>query len=101
MSEIRLPGGEIAFDPRGEVEMSPIRPAARVGSIDGLRLAVLDNTKWNANRLLKAVVEALGGEGRFASVRYWKKDSFSRAATPEMLEEIRAGADVALVAVGD
>ena len=101
MSEIKLPGGAVVFDPRGRVDLAPIQPAPRVESIDGLRLAVLDNSKWNARRLLKATVELLGGDGRFASVRYWKKDSFARDATPEMLQEIRATSDIALVAIGD
>jgi hypothetical protein len=101
MSEIQLPGGDVAFDPRGKVETTPTRLAPRVGSIDGLRLAVLDNSKWNANRLLKAAVVVLGDEARFASVRYWKKDSFSRDAPAEMLAEIQANADIALVAIGD
>jgi hypothetical protein len=101
MSEIQLPSGDIAFDPRGKVEATPTQLAPRVATIDGLRLAVLDNSKWNAGRLLKATLEVLGGEARFASVRHWKKDAFSRDATAEMLDEIRAHADIALVAIGD
>jgi hypothetical protein len=100
MSEITLRGA-VAYDPRGTVDVTPVPAAARVASVGGLRLGVLDNSKWNANRLLTATVAALGGEERFSSVRVWKKDSFSRDAPPELLDEIRAGSDIVLVAIGD
>jgi hypothetical protein len=98
---LTLPDGSIAYDPRGRVDAPRIAPAPRLERIDGARLAVLDNSKWNASRLLRATVEALGGEARFASVRHWKKDSFSRDAPPEMVREIAASSDLALVAIGD
>ena len=50
---------EIAFDPRGVVETEPLAPAPRVAGLDGRRLGVLDNTKWNANRLLRKTVARL------------------------------------------
>ena len=48
----------VAFDPRGIVETEPLALAVRAQSLDGLRLGVLDNTKWNANRLLRKTVTA-------------------------------------------
>ena len=61
----------IAFDPRGVVETAPLGLAARVGSLGGLRLGVLDNTKWNAGRLLRKTVARLQGEFSFAAVNYY------------------------------
>ena len=72
----------IAFDPRGAVETEPLPLAARVGSPDGLRLGVLDNTKWNANRLLRKTVTKLQQEFSFAAVNYYRKESFSKDAEP-------------------
>src|SRR4030095_9202313 len=41
------------FDPRGVVESTNTPIAARVNKLDGLRLAILDNSKWNANKILR------------------------------------------------
>ena len=47
------PGYELVFDPRGRVEAERVSQAPRVAALEGLRLGILDNTKWNANRLLR------------------------------------------------
>ena len=36
------------FDPRGVVDLDTRPLAARVGALAGLRLGMLDNSKWNA-----------------------------------------------------
>jgi len=50
---------ELVFDPRGRVETARITPAPRVASLDGKRLGVLDNTKWNGNKLLRKTAARL------------------------------------------
>ena len=89
------------YDPRGVVA-ADIRPvSARVKSLDGLRLGVLDNTKWNANKLLRQVRDDLVAANRFKSVNYYRKESFSRFADPKLIEQIRAENDIVLTAIGD
>lgn len=93
--------GQIVYDPRGVVE-AEARPAApRVAALKGLRLAVLDNTKWNANRLLRRTSERLAAEAGFAEVNYYRKESFSKVAAPEVIAEIVSNNDVVLTAIGD
>jgi hypothetical protein len=75
--------------------------AKRVGKLDGLRVGILDNTKWNANKLLRAVRDQLQSEHRLASVNYYRKESFSRFADPALIEQIRAENDVVFTAIGD
>lgn len=89
------------YDPRGVVkaEARPVSP--RVGDLNGLRLAVLDNTKWNGNKLLRGTSARLAEEFEFASVTYYRKESFSKVAAPELVAEIVAGNDVVLTAIGD
>jgi hypothetical protein len=89
------------YDPRGVVTATAQPIAPRVERLDGLRLAVLDNTKWNASRLLRKATERLGVDHRFGAVTYYRKDSFSREAAPELLETIVAGSDIVLTAIGD
>jgi hypothetical protein len=91
----------IAFDPRGVVETQPLGLASRVGSLGGLRLGVLDNTKWNANRLLRKTVTRLHDQFSFATVNYYRKESFSKDADPALIATIAADNDIVLTAIGD
>jgi hypothetical protein len=89
------------FDPRGRVETRLLAPAPRVAGLDGLRLGILDNTKWNAGRLLRKTASRLGERFGFAAVNYYKKESFAKAADPTLLAAIAADNDIILTAIGD
>jgi hypothetical protein len=95
------PNDLIAFDPRGVVETEPLALAARAPSLDRLRLGVLDNTKWNANRLLRKTVTKLQEEFSFAAVNYYRKESFSKYADSALIETIATNDDIVLTAIGD
>lgn len=92
---------QIVFDPRGVVEAEPMALAPRVRDLAGLRLGVLDNTKWNANRLLRKTVARLGEQASLAAVNYYRKESFSKDADPALTETIAAENDIVLTAIGD
>jgi hypothetical protein len=89
------------YDPRGVVEAAPLATAPRVKKLEGLRLGLLDNTKWNANKLLRGVRDRLAQKHAFGAVNYYRKESFSLAATPELLAKIAANNDIVLTAIGD
>lgn len=89
------------YDPRGRVESQPKPPAERVHALSGLRLGVLDNTKWNAGRLLRGIVARLQSHEQFATVSYYRKDSFSKNAAPELIAQIARENDLVLTAIGD
>jgi hypothetical protein len=89
------------FDPRGRVESTEAPVAPRRATLDGLRLGVLDNSKWNANKLLRGTVAALGAKIAFGAVNYYVKHSFSKDAAPEMIARIAAENDIVLTAIGD
>jgi hypothetical protein len=94
-------GDETVFDPRGVVEAAAMALAPRVAAFDGLRLGILDNTKWNANRLLRKTTAELGRQFTFAAVNYYRKESFSKDAEPALLAAIAAENDIVLTAIGD
>ena len=94
-------GFERVYDPRGQVAAARVVPAPRVAALDGLRLAILDNTKWNAGRLLRKTAALLGDRFRFAAVNYYRKESFSQVADPALVARIAADNDIALTAIGD
>ena len=89
------------FDPRGRLESADTPIAKRHASLNGLRLGVLDNSKWNANKLLRGSVAALGATHDFAAVNYYVKHSFSKDAAPELIAKIAAECDIVLTAIGD
>src|SRR5215510_11189638 len=92
---------QIVFDPRGVVEIEPLALAGRAAALNGLRLGVLDNTKWNANRLLRKTAARLQDEYSFSVVNYYRKESFSKDANPALIDTIAANNDLVLTAIGD
>ena len=100
-SERRLPDGCIVYDPRGTVTAEPRELAARLDTLDGVRLGVLDNTKWNASKLLRNVVAPLRGDLTLAEVNLYAKESFSRPAEAALLDRIAAENDAVITAIGD
>lgn len=92
---------QFVFDPRGIVQTTSKARAPRVANPAGLRLAVLDNTKWNGAKLLDAVAARLGQDIRFAAVNRYKKETFTKPAAPALLREIAANNDLALIAIAD
>ena len=89
------------FDPRGRVDAERVELASRPAALQGLRLGILDNTKWNANRLLRKTAALLESEDGIGPVSYYKKESFSKVADPALIAEIAANNDIVLTAIGD
>ena len=89
------------YDPRGVVSAAARKLSPRIASVHGLRLGVLDNTKWNANKLLRALRDELQAAQQLKPGGYYRKESFSRFAEPGLLDEIRAQSDLVVTAIGD
>ena len=89
------------YDPRGRVDSERVALAPRAAALKGLRLGILDNTKWNANRLLRKTAALLEAEHGIAAVNYYKKESFSKVADPALVAQIAADNDIVLTAIGD
>ena len=89
------------YDPRGVVEAQPMTAARRVKKLEGLRLGLLDNTKWNANKPLRGVRDRLAKKHAFSAVNYYRKESFALRATPGLVAEIAASNDIVVTAIGD
>jgi hypothetical protein len=91
----------LLFDPRGIVDRTVVPCAPRKLELVGLRLGLLDNSKWNANKLLRGASAALGANIKFAAVNYYVKQRFSKDAAPELVEQIARENDIVLTAIGD
>jgi hypothetical protein len=101
MARERNGGYEIVYDPRGTVAAEAATIAARRRQLAGLRLAVLDNTKWNANKLLRRSMQRLNEELGLSEINYYRKESFSKVAAPELIQKIVGKNDIVLTAIGD
>lgn len=100
-TSVRLPDGRIVYDPRGTVTAPRREPAARLETLAGARLGVLDNAKWNASKLLRHVVGNLQAGPAPAAVNRYGKPSFSRPAEAALLDRIAAENDAVVTAIGD
>ena len=67
----------------------------------GIRLGVLDNSKGNADHLLKMIVEGVRAQVPLASVIFARKPYVSMAAPPETLDQLAREADVVISAMAD
>ena len=89
------------YDPRGVVAAQARDISPRISSLQGLRLGILDNTKWNANKLVRALRDELQVTHQLKPGGYYRKESFSRFAEPRLLDEIKAQSDLVVTAIGD
>jgi hypothetical protein len=67
----------------------------------GIRLGVLDNSKGNADHLLKFIVDSVQSMVPVESVVITRKASVSLPAPPEILDKLTAEADVVVSAMAD
>ncbi len=75
--------------------------AQREISKQGIRLGVLDNSKGNADHLLKMIVEGVRAQVPLASVAFARKPYVSMAAPPETLDQLARETDVVISAMAD
>ena len=67
----------------------------------GIRLGLLDNSKGNADHLLRFIVEGIKALVPVASVLALRKDSVSLPAPKEILDQLAAGSDYVVTAMAD
>lgn len=90
------------FDPTGGKQaVEQLRLAPRRAELGGLRCAILENGKRNADRFLDMVAALLREEHGVSLVRMVNKSKASVPATPEELDQAAAGIDFVLTGVGD
>ena len=88
------------YTPVGKVVKREFDLSPRVTSLDGLVVGLLDNNKWNAQRLLRQLDVDLRARFAIKDVIYKRKPFFSRPAPLELIEEMTA-AHVVVTALAD
>ncbi|HZM33665.1 MAG TPA: hypothetical protein VFC18_04150 [Burkholderiales bacterium] len=89
------------YDPRGTVSAQEKPIAPRLPKLEGIRLGILDNTKWNANKLLRSLLAELEEKHGISKTNYYRKESFSKFADPKLIREIAQANDAVVTAIGD
>ena len=81
-------------------EVAQLKSNRTLGSA-GIRLGILDNSKANADHLLKLIVEGVKKEYQVDSVVVKRKPTSSRPATDQVLDDLAKEADLVISAMAD
>jgi hypothetical protein len=89
------------LNPTTEAPTQTIAYAPRPQALTGKRVALVDNTKYNSDRLLEKIGEVLKAEYGAAETRMFRKKNASVPAHQEIIEEMRKTCDVMVAGIGD
>jgi hypothetical protein len=89
------------LDPAGQVHKTVELRSNPVPELQGRRLAILDNSKPNFERLARLVAERLRDERELAGVATFRKENPAVGAGPELLDRIAQSADLVLTGSAD
>jgi hypothetical protein len=89
------------LDPTVETAAQPIAFAPRPASLAGKQVGLVENTKFNSDRLLQKIGDVLVAEYGAAGTRMWRKRSAGVPAHEEIVKELRATCDVMVAGIGD
>jgi hypothetical protein len=90
------------LDPTTEAAVTQsIAYAPRPSALAGKRVALVQNTKFNSDRLLARIGDILKAEYGVAEWRMYDKHNASVPAHAEIIEQIKTSADVMVAGIGD
>jgi hypothetical protein len=89
------------LDPTTEAATQSIAYAPRPSALAGKRVALVQNTKFNSDRLLARIGDILKAEYGVAEWRMYDKHNASVPAHAEIIEQIKTSADVMVAGIGD
>ena len=89
------------YDPTTEVNSRRIAYAARPGTLEGLTIGLVDNTKHNSDQLLLRIAKILEEKHNTKTHMIRRKKSSGAAPHAEIVEEYKANCDVVIAGVGD
>jgi hypothetical protein len=89
------------MNPAGGQKVTKVAVAKRLKDIKGVRLALLDNGKTNADKFLTMVGEILVNKYGVGHVAMFHKEALSKPAPQEVLDQLLKNADFAVTGIGD
>ena len=91
----------LLVDPTTEPLIADFTGAPRLRDLSNKRVGLIDDSKPNAKEFLEEVTSLLRARFGVSSVRYHRKPSASKPATPEAIRELARECDYVIVGVGD
>jgi len=95
-----MAGFEI-LDPTVEPRRQPLTYVPRPDSLKGKRIGLVENTKFNSDKLLQKIGDILKNEYGAAEARMWRKHNSSVPAHQEIIDDAKRTADVVVAGIGD
>ena len=89
------------LDPTVDAAKQPIAYVDRPGSLQGKRIGLIENTKYNSDKLLLRIGEILKSEYGASETRMFRKHNASVPAHEEIIREIQKTCDAIVAGVGD
>lgn len=89
------------LNPTREAEGAEPTYAERPKSLKGLRIGLIENTKFNSDNVLKKIGEILIQKHGAASYKLYRKRYSSVPAHEEILQDIQINCDVMVAGIGD
>jgi hypothetical protein len=89
------------LDPTVETPTQAVTFVPRPESLAGKRIGLVENTKFNSDRLLQKIGDILVAEYGATEARMWRKHNSSVPAHEEIVQELRASCDVMVAGIGD
>ncbi len=96
------PTGLVVLSPLGKLDAGSWSYAARPDTLVGKRVGLVENGKYNSDKLLSELAEVLNDQFGLAATQMWHKSSPARGVTPEQMAEMKAaGIDFVIAGIGD
>ena len=95
-----MAGFEI-LDPTVEPRKQPVTYVPRPDSLEGKRIGLVENTKFNSDKLLKKIGVILTSEYGATEARMWRKHNSGVPAHKEILDDAKQAVDVVVAGIGD
>jgi len=89
------------LDPTVESRQQPLTYVARPDSLQGKRIGLVENTKYNSDKLLVRIGEILKADYGASETRLFRKHNASVPAHEEIIQEIQKTCDAMVAGVGD
>jgi len=89
------------FDPTTEMREEAIRYVPRPDSLKGRRIGLVENTKFNSDKLLLKIGGILKEEYGATDATLWRKRGASVPVHDEIIDEAKRGVDVVVAGIGD
>lgn len=89
------------LDPTLDATPQALAYVPRPASLQGKRIGLIENTKFNSDRLLQKIGDILKAEYGVAETRMWRKQNASVPADDAIIAELRQTCDAMVAGIGD